>query len=106
MVMARVLVIAGSSSISQSLVNRLSKSPVVEACHLAPRVNGSYALLVAEQAINTVVYAPQLQSQHRMMPHLAEATAVLQSAHAWAWPRLWCCRVRLSKGPLRTILDS
>ena len=71
------MVIAGSSSISHCLVNRLSKSPVVEACQLAPRFNGSYALLFAEQAINTVVYAPQLQSQHRMIPDLTEAAAVL-----------------------------
>src|SRR5262245_48635361 len=74
--MARVMVIAGSSSIAQCLVNRLSKSPVVEACQLAPRFNGSFTLLSAQQAINTVVYAPQLQSQHRMIPNLTEAAAV------------------------------
>src|SRR6266568_4798341 len=80
--MARVMVIAGSSSIAHCLVNRLSKSPVVEACQLAPRGNGSYALLFAEQAINTVVYSPQLQSQHTMIPNLAEATAVFaECAH-------------------------
>src|SRR6266496_1133193 len=76
MAMARVLVIAGNSSISQYLVHRLSKRPVVEMCLLTPPVNGSYAFLCAEQAINTVVYSPQLQSQHRMIPHLAEAAAV------------------------------
>jgi 1-acyl-sn-glycerol-3-phosphate acyltransferase/nucleoside-diphosphate-sugar epimerase len=76
MAMARVMVIAGSSSTLHCLVNRLSKSPAVEACHLAPPYNSSYALLFAEQAINTVVYAPQLQSQHRMVPDLTEAAAV------------------------------
>jgi hypothetical protein len=75
--MARVMVIADSRPIAQALVNRLSKSPVVEACQLAPPCNGSYALLFAEQTINTVVYAPQLQSLHRMISHLAEAAAVL-----------------------------
>jgi 1-acyl-sn-glycerol-3-phosphate acyltransferase/nucleoside-diphosphate-sugar epimerase len=76
MVMARVMVIAGSSSLSHCLVNMLSKSPAVEACQFAPPRNGSYALLFAEQAINTVVYAPQLQSQHRIIPDLTEAAAV------------------------------
>jgi 1-acyl-sn-glycerol-3-phosphate acyltransferase/nucleoside-diphosphate-sugar epimerase len=73
--MARVLVIAGSS-IAQALLNRLSKSPAVEACQLAPRYAGSYACLFAEQATNTVVYAPQMPSRHQMVPHLAEAAAV------------------------------
>ena len=77
MAMARVMVIAGSSSTSHCLMNRLSKSPAVEACQLAPPCNGSYALLFAEQAINTVVYVPQLQSQHRIIPDLTEAAAVL-----------------------------
>src|SRR5205823_1470826 len=76
MAMARVMVIAGSSSISHCLVNRLSKSRVVEACQLTTRFNGSHASLFAEPAINTVVYAPQLQSQHRMTPDLAEAAEV------------------------------
>ena len=76
MVTARVLVIAGSSSISHCLVNRLSKSPIVEACQLTPRFKNSHAALFAEQAINTVVYVPQLQSQHRMIPDLAEAAEV------------------------------
>jgi 1-acyl-sn-glycerol-3-phosphate acyltransferase/nucleoside-diphosphate-sugar epimerase len=74
--MARVMVIAGSSSIAHCLVNRLSKSPVVEVCQFAPRHNGNYALLFAEHAINTVIYSPQLQSQHTMLPNLAEAAAV------------------------------
>jgi 1-acyl-sn-glycerol-3-phosphate acyltransferase/nucleoside-diphosphate-sugar epimerase len=70
------MVIAGNSSTAHYLVNRLSKSPGVEACQLAPRGSGSSALLFAEQAINTVVYAPQLQNQHRMIPDLTEAAAV------------------------------
>ena len=83
MVMARVLIIAASSSLAHYLVNRLSKSPVVEACHLAPRFHGgSYARLLAEHAINTVIYSPQLHSQKRIIPHLAEAAAVFaECAH-------------------------
>ena len=81
--MARVMIIAGSSSIAYCLVNRLSKSQVVEVCQLAPCGKGSYAALFAEQAINAVVYVPQLQSQHRMIPDLAEAAAVFAAcAHA------------------------
>jgi 1-acyl-sn-glycerol-3-phosphate acyltransferase/nucleoside-diphosphate-sugar epimerase len=81
--MARVMIIAGSSSIAHCLVNRLSKSPVAEVCQLAPCGNGSYASLFAEQAINAVVYVPQLQSQHRMIPDLAEAAAVFaECVHA------------------------
>src|SRR5262245_7516957 len=76
MAMARVMVIAGSNSTSHCLANKLSKSPAVEACQLAPPYNSSYTLLFAEQAINTVVYAPQLQSQHRIIPDLTEAAAV------------------------------
>jgi 1-acyl-sn-glycerol-3-phosphate acyltransferase/nucleoside-diphosphate-sugar epimerase len=71
------MIIAASSGISQSLVNRLSKSPVVEACQLVLPGSDSYASLFAEQAVNTVVYAPSLRSQHRMIPDLAEAAAVL-----------------------------
>jgi 1-acyl-sn-glycerol-3-phosphate acyltransferase/nucleoside-diphosphate-sugar epimerase len=74
--MARVMVIAGSSNIAHCLVNRLSKSPVVEVCQLAPCYNGNYASLFAEHAIDTVIYSPQLQSQHTMTPNLAEAAAV------------------------------
>src|SRR5262249_1728644 len=87
MAMARVMVIAGNSSISHYLMNRLSKSPGVEACQLAPHGSGSSALLFAEQAINTVVYAPQLRGQHRMIPDLTEAAAVFAE----------CTRMRMAK---------
>jgi 1-acyl-sn-glycerol-3-phosphate acyltransferase/nucleoside-diphosphate-sugar epimerase len=57
-------------------VNRLSKSPAVEACQLVPHGHSGYVSLFAEQAVNTAVYAPQLQSRHRMIPDLAAAAAV------------------------------
>ena len=74
--MARVMVVADSRPIAHALVNGLSKSPVVEACQLAPQFNGGYALLFTEQAIDTVVYAPQLRRQNEMVPNLAEAAMV------------------------------
>ena len=74
--MARVMVIADSRPIAHALVNRLSKSPVVEACQLAPQFNGGYALLFTEHAIDTVVYAPQLRRKNEMIPNLAEAAMV------------------------------
>jgi 1-acyl-sn-glycerol-3-phosphate acyltransferase/nucleoside-diphosphate-sugar epimerase len=81
--MARVMVIADSPSIAYALVNRLSKSAIVEACQLAPRLNGGYALLFTEHAIDTVVYAPQLRRQNEMTPNLAEAAMVFaESARA------------------------
>jgi 1-acyl-sn-glycerol-3-phosphate acyltransferase/nucleoside-diphosphate-sugar epimerase len=70
------MVIADSRPIAHALVNRLSKSPVVEACQLAPQFNGGYALLFTEHAIDTVVYAPQLRRQNEMIPNLAEAARV------------------------------
>jgi 1-acyl-sn-glycerol-3-phosphate acyltransferase/nucleoside-diphosphate-sugar epimerase len=74
--MARVMVIADSRPIAHALVNSLSKSPVVEACQLAPQFNGGYALLFTEHAIDTVVYAPRLRRQNEMIPNLAEAAMV------------------------------
>jgi 1-acyl-sn-glycerol-3-phosphate acyltransferase/nucleoside-diphosphate-sugar epimerase len=74
--MARVMVIADSRPIAHALVNRLSKSPAVEACQLAPQFNGGYALLLTEHAIDTVVYVPQLHRQNEMVPNLAEAAMV------------------------------
>ena len=74
--MARVMVIADNRPIAHALVNRLSKSPVVEACQLAPQFNGGYALLFTEHAIDTVVYAPQLRRKNEMIPNLAEAAMV------------------------------
>src|SRR5215831_1766169 len=85
--MARVMVIADRRSIAHVLANRLSKSPVVEACHLASQFNGGYALLFTEHAIDTVVYAPQLRRQHEMTPNLAEATMVFAE----------CARARMAK---------
>jgi 1-acyl-sn-glycerol-3-phosphate acyltransferase/nucleoside-diphosphate-sugar epimerase len=74
--MARVMVIADTPPIAYALVNRLSKSAVVEACQLAPRCNGGYALLFTEHAIDTVVYVPQLCRKNDMIPNLAEAAMV------------------------------
>jgi len=74
--MARVMVIADSRPIAQALINKLSKSAGVEACQLAPRFNGGYALLFTEHAIDTVVYAPQLRRKNEMSPNLAEAAMV------------------------------
>src|SRR5215510_2942008 len=74
--MARVMVIADNRPIAHALVNRLSKSPVVEACQLAPQFNGGYDLLLTEHAIDTVVYAPQLRRRNEMIPNLAEAAMV------------------------------
>jgi 1-acyl-sn-glycerol-3-phosphate acyltransferase/nucleoside-diphosphate-sugar epimerase len=70
------MVIAYNRPIAHALVNRLSKSPVVEACQLAPQFNGGYALLFTDHAIDTVVYAPQLCRQNEMIPNLAEAAMV------------------------------
>jgi 1-acyl-sn-glycerol-3-phosphate acyltransferase/nucleoside-diphosphate-sugar epimerase len=81
--MARVMVIADSRPLAQALVNRLGKSAVVEACQLAPRFNSGYALSFTEQAIDTVVYSPQLPRQREMTPNLAEAAMVfVESARA------------------------
>lgn len=41
--MARVLVITDSNTLSHVLMNRLSKSPLVEASHVAHRFDGGYA---------------------------------------------------------------
>jgi 1-acyl-sn-glycerol-3-phosphate acyltransferase/nucleoside-diphosphate-sugar epimerase len=76
--MARVMIIAGSNPIAHALVNRLSKSPAVAACQLAPRFDRGYADMFAEQAIDTVIYSPQLHSKTEMVPNLAEAAAVFE----------------------------
>jgi len=81
------MVIADSGPIAYALANRLSKSPVVEACHVAPQFNGGYALLFTEHAIDTVVYAPQLRCQNEMTPNLAEAAMVFAE----------CARARMAK---------
>ena len=80
--LARVLIIADSSPIAHALVNRLSKSPAVESCQLTVHYNGNNTHLFAEQAIDTVIYAPKLRSQNEMIPNLAEAEAVLQGCAA------------------------
>src|SRR4029450_12054587 len=74
--MARVMVIADNRPIAHALVNRLSKSPVVEACQLAPQFNGGYALLFTEHAIDTGVYARQRRGKTEMVPNLGEAAMV------------------------------
>jgi 1-acyl-sn-glycerol-3-phosphate acyltransferase/nucleoside-diphosphate-sugar epimerase len=76
--MARVMVIADSRPIAQVLVNRLSKSTVVEVCQLAPRCHKGYALLCTEHAIDTIVYVPQLHRHNEMIPNLTEAAMVFQ----------------------------
>ena len=74
--MARVMVIADASTITQSIANRLSKSAAVEACQLAPRIDAGYASFFAEHAIDTVIYVPQLCGKNTMVPDLAEAKRV------------------------------
>jgi 1-acyl-sn-glycerol-3-phosphate acyltransferase/nucleoside-diphosphate-sugar epimerase len=72
------MVIADSLPIAHALINRLSKSAVVEACQLAPRFNSGYALLFSEHAIDMVVYSPQLRRKNEMIPNLAEAAMVFE----------------------------
>jgi 1-acyl-sn-glycerol-3-phosphate acyltransferase/nucleoside-diphosphate-sugar epimerase len=81
------MVIADSRPLAHALVNSLSKSPVVEACQLAPQFNGGYALLCTEHAIDTVVYTPQLRRQNEMIPNLAEAAMVFAE----------CARARIAR---------
>jgi nucleoside-diphosphate-sugar epimerase/1-acyl-sn-glycerol-3-phosphate acyltransferase len=76
--MARVMVIADNRPMAYALVNKLSKSAIVEACQLAPRFHGGCALLFTEHAIDTVVYAPQLRRKNEMIPNLAEAAMVFE----------------------------
>jgi 1-acyl-sn-glycerol-3-phosphate acyltransferase/nucleoside-diphosphate-sugar epimerase len=81
--MARVMIIDGSGNLLHYLANRLSKSPVVDACQLAPRLPGGYANLFAMQDIDTVVYSPRLGGHHDMTPDLTEAETVFaESARA------------------------
>jgi UDP-glucose 4-epimerase len=74
--MARVMVIDTSGKLLHYLANRLSKSPVVDACQRAPRLTGGYANLLAMQDIDSVVYCPRLCSPYDMTPDLAEAETV------------------------------
>jgi 1-acyl-sn-glycerol-3-phosphate acyltransferase len=70
------MVIDTSGNLLHYLANRLSKSPVVDACQRAPRLQGGYANLMAMQDIDTVVYCPRLCSQYDITPHLAEAETI------------------------------
>lgn len=76
--MARVLVITDSNPLSHVLMNRLSKSPLVEASYVAHRFDGGYAYGFGEHAIDTVVYCPALRSPKEMIPNLAEADTVFE----------------------------
>ena len=81
--MARVMVIDTSGNLLHYLANRLSKSPVVDACQRAPGLNGGYANLLAMQDIDIVVYCPRLCSPYDMTPDLVEAeTVVAECARA------------------------
>jgi 1-acyl-sn-glycerol-3-phosphate acyltransferase/nucleoside-diphosphate-sugar epimerase len=75
--MARVMVIDTSGDLLHYLANRLSKSPMVDACQRAPGLNGGYANLLAMQDIDIVVYRPRLCSPYDMTPDLAEAETVV-----------------------------
>jgi 1-acyl-sn-glycerol-3-phosphate acyltransferase/nucleoside-diphosphate-sugar epimerase len=76
--MARVMVIDTSGNLLHYLVNRLSKSPAVDACQRAPRLNNAYVNLLAMQDIDIVVYCPRLCGPHDMTPDLAEAEKVVE----------------------------
>jgi 1-acyl-sn-glycerol-3-phosphate acyltransferase/nucleoside-diphosphate-sugar epimerase len=77
--MARVMIIADNSPIAHDLVNGLSKGPSVDACLLAPWAGKGDAQMLAEQAIDTVVYVPKRCGKHEMAADLGEAAAVLQA---------------------------
>jgi 1-acyl-sn-glycerol-3-phosphate acyltransferase/nucleoside-diphosphate-sugar epimerase len=76
--MARVMVIDGNGDLLHYVANRLSKSPLVDACQRAPRLNGGYDNLFAMQDIDTVVYRPRHCNQRDMTPDLAEAETVFK----------------------------
>src|SRR5262245_11740854 len=74
--MARVMVIDTRGTLLHYLANRLSKSPMVDACQRAPGLTDGYANLLAMQDIDLVVYCPRLCSSYDMTPDLAEAETV------------------------------
>jgi 1-acyl-sn-glycerol-3-phosphate acyltransferase/nucleoside-diphosphate-sugar epimerase len=74
--MARVMVIDTGGNLLHYLANRLSKSPGVDACQCAPRLQSGYANLLAMQDIDTVVYCPRLRSPYDLTPDLVEAETV------------------------------
>ncbi len=76
--MARVMVIDASRQLLHYLMDKLNKSPAVEACQPAPRLHGGYANVFAMQDIDTVVYCPRLYSKNAMTPELAEAERVFE----------------------------
>ena len=84
--MARVLIIDERESIAESLERRLGESQAVDWRGRAPQaedgfggeLTDGYTCLFAEQAIDTVVYAPPLSAARRMTPDLADAEAVFQ----------------------------
>lgn len=84
--MARVIIIGERESVAKALIDRLRESQIVETCERAPTLakrldgslNGDYASLFQEQAIDTVVYSPfSLSGQYRMAG-LADAEAVFE----------------------------
>ncbi len=85
--MARVMVIDSRGNLLHYLTNRLSKSPMVDACQRAPGLTGGYVNLLAMQDINIVVYCPRLCSSYDMTPDLAEAETVFAE----------CARARVAK---------
>ncbi len=84
--MARVMVIDERESIAEALVNRLRDSPVVETCQRAPHpedgfggeLSGGYADVFKDQAVDTVVYCPPLNTRNRMLVDLADAETVFR----------------------------
>ncbi len=76
--MARVIVVDNDNKISSYLINRLNESSMVEECQIAPGLNGDFTSLLAEGAIDTIIYSPQLQPNKGMSPDLAEAETVLE----------------------------
>ncbi len=85
--MARVMVIDTSGNLLHYLANRLSKSPVVDACQRAPSLNGSHANLLVIHDIDFVVYCPRLCSSYDTTPDLVEAETVFAE----------CARVSIAK---------
>ncbi|HEX8634190.1 MAG TPA: 1-acyl-sn-glycerol-3-phosphate acyltransferase [Pyrinomonadaceae bacterium] len=84
--MVRVVVIDEREELADLLVERLRESPVVETCQPAPPgedgfgglMSGGRVALLAEQNIDTVVYAPPPLKRRHEVPDLADAEAVFK----------------------------
>src|SRR5262245_31124474 len=84
--MARVLVINECDSIAEAMARRLRESLAVEWSWRAPQredgfggeLSNGYESLLAEQAVDTVVYAPPLIAGGNLTPDLSDAETVFR----------------------------